>query len=183
MALNANSVLKIDTGHYFTAPVSTALPTDLTAPEAAWIELGHTSIEDIMAASSEGGEATVLGTLQNRQLRTTYSTRTESFDIQLQQFDADSLKLYFGSNMVDVNGDGSLLGVPSTPTPTQSAFLAVYYDGERTFAIYMPKAEILRGDDFQLEDTENLSSLPIRITPLIDGTNTWSYAITPVTGV
>jgi hypothetical protein len=39
------------------------------------------------SASSDGGDATVIGTLQNKSLRTTYATRTETIAITLQQFD------------------------------------------------------------------------------------------------
>lgn len=180
MARNDAATLIIDTGHYFTATVGTALPTNLLSPEVAWDEIGNTSLEDIFALSSEGGDQTVIGTLQNKSLRTKYSARTESFTINLQQFDSAALKLYYGSNMVDVNSDGKLLGVPQSPTPTTKAFLAIFIDGENHFAFYAPKAEIFRGDDAEFSNTEDVASLPLKITPLINGSNTWAFAVTPL---
>lgn len=180
MPLVDNATLVVGAGNYLTAPVGTALPTDLLNPEADWDNIGHTSLEDVFSASSEGGDQTVLGTLQNANLRTSRTARSESFTITLQQFDASGLKLYYGSNMVDVNSDGSLLGVPSNPTPTTAAFLAVFVDGENVFALYAPKAEIFRGDDMEISDTESLASLPLRITPLQYQTNKYPYAITPL---
>lgn len=180
MAQNDAATLVLDTGNFFLAAVDSALPADLAAVTTPWTKVGHTSLEDIFSMESDGGEKSVLGTLQNRSLRTTYSDRTETFKFTLQQFDADSLKLYFGSNMV-VNADGTL-GVPLVPTATQTAFLAVFVDGTNHFGLYAPKAEILRGDDFDISDTESLAGLPLAVTPLASGSNAWAYAITPLGG-
>jgi hypothetical protein len=176
--MNANATLVINSGNYFTAPVGTILPTDLTAPGAAWTNVGHTSLEDIFGLSSDGGEATVLGTLQNKSLRTTYSARTETMTFTLQQFDAAGLKLFYGSN-APVLADGTI-GVPINPVPTTAAFLVVFIDGTNEFAFYAPKAELYRGDDLELSDTESLAGLPIAVTPLVNGANTHTYQVTPL---
>ncbi|PSL04134.1 hypothetical protein CLV30_106139 [Haloactinopolyspora alba] len=178
MALNNAATLVVNDGNYLTAPEGTALPADLTAPEVDWENVGHTSLEEILALSSEGGEQTVLGTLQAKSLRTTYSPRTEAMTFTLQQFDRAALKLYFGSNAVE-NADGTL-GVPQTPQPTRCAFLAVFIDASNVFAFYAPSAEILRGDDLSVPDAESLAGLPLSVTPLVYGGNTWAYAVTPL---
>lgn len=181
MAVNDNATLVIDSGNYFTAPVGTALPVDLLAPEVAWESVGHTSLEDIFSSTSEGGDATVIGTLQKKTLRTTYSPRTETLNFTLQQFDEDALKLYYGSNLVS-NPDGTL-GIPVSPTPTVCAFLAVFVDGDNQFAFYAPKAEIYRSDDPEFSDTESLASLPLGVKPVQHNANTWAYAVTPLAAV
>jgi hypothetical protein len=173
-----DATLVVGAGNYLIAPVGTALPTNLLAPASPWEAVGHTSIEDILSISSEGGEATTIATLQNSTLRTKYSARTESMAFTLQQFDEDSLKLYYGSNMV-TNGDGTL-GVHENPTPTEVAFLAVFVDGDNHFAFYAPKAEVFRGDDLSIADTESLAGLPLSVKPLKYSTNTWTYAVTPL---
>lgn len=183
MAVNDAATLVIGAGNYFTNAVDTAIPVDLTNPEGetpAWENIGHTSLEDIFSVTSEGGEATVIGTLQNKSLRTKYSSRSETMAVVLQQFDEAALKLYYGSNMVDINADGSLMGVPTDPTPTTVAFLAVFTDGNTQFAFYAPKAEVYRGDDLSISDTESLAGLPLAVKPLQSGSNTWTYAITPL---
>lgn len=180
MAKNDAATLVVDAGNFLIAPTGTAIPTALTAPTTPWENVGHTSIDDIFGTASEGGEASNLSTLQNKTLRTKYSARTETFTFNLQQFDAASLKLYYGSNMVDVNSDGSLLGVPSNPTPTVKAFTAIFLDGANVFAFYAPKAEIFRGDDLEISNVEDLASLPIQVKPLIDGSKTWAFAVTPL---
>lgn len=178
MSLNDDATLVIGAGNYFTATTSTALPADLLAPGVSWTNVGHTSLEDIFSLSSDGGEATVLGTLQNKSLRTKYSARTETLAFTLQQFDTPALKLFYGSNAV-TTVDG-LVGPHVNPTPTTCAFLAVFVDDESVFAFYAPKAEIYRADDIEAGDTESLVGLPIGVKPLQDGSNTWTYAVTPL---
>jgi hypothetical protein len=178
VALNDNATLVIGSGNYLTAPVGTDIPEDLLVPTSPWEAVGHTSLEDIFSISSEGGEATVIGTLQNKSLRTKYSARTETMALTLQQFDVAGLKLYYGSN-APILPDGSV-GVPADPTPTVAAFLAVFVDGENHFAFYAPKAEIYRADDVSFGDTESLAGQPRGVKPMTNGTNTWTYSITPL---
>ncbi|QPB09844.1 major tail protein [Streptomyces phage Sentinel] len=178
MALNDNATLVIGSGNYLTAPVGTDIPEDLLVPTSPWEAVGHTSLEDIFSISSEGGEATTIGSLQNKSLRTKYSARTETMAFTLQQFDIKGLKLYYGSN-APILPDGSV-GVPADPTPTVAAFLAVFVDGENHFAFYAPKAEIYRSDDVSFGDTESLAGLPIGVKPMAFGSNTWTYSITPL---
>jgi hypothetical protein len=180
MALDSNATLIVNTGHFYTAAVGTALPADLLAPGVAWTEIGHTSLEDIFGVTSEGGEATVIGTLQAGTLRQRFASRSELFTFTLQQFDEDSLKLYFGANAT--TGTNGELQVPNAPDPTDAAFLAVFQDGTNEFAFYAPKAEIFRNDDMALSDTESLAGLPLGVRPLVYNTNTWAYAVTPLGG-
>lgn len=178
VALNDDATLVIGAGNYLTSPVGTALPADLLAPVTPWENVGHTSLEDILAISSEGGDATVLATLQNKTLRTKYSARSETLAFTLQQFDEAGLKLFYGSNMV-TNLDGTL-GVPTDPTPTVAAFIGIFLDGANVFAFYAPKAEIYRADDLSIADTESLAGLPLGVKPLQYLTNSWTYAVTPL---
>ena len=179
MTLSANATLKIDSGNYFLAPVGTAAPADLLNPGAGWTNVGHTSLDSILSLASDGGEATVLGTLQAKSLRTSYSQRTEKMKFTLQQFDKDSLKLYFGANM-KATADARFYGVPQSPQPTQAAFLVVFVDGQNVFAFYAPKAEVMRADDMELADTESLAGLPLNVTPMTYNANDWAWAVTPL---
>lgn len=177
MSLNDNATLVIGAGNYFTAPVDTPLPTDLKAPGAAWTNVGHTSIEEIFKMSSDGGEKTILSTLQADSLRTVYSKRTDAMGITVQQFDVASLKLYYGSNAT-IGAQGEVQ-VPTKPQTTKAAWLSVFLDGTNVFAFYAPKAEIFRGDDIAVAK-DALSGLPLSITPVISGTNAFAYSVTPL---
>lgn len=182
MALIDNATLLINAGNYFTAPVGTPCPTDLTQPDPAWDNVGHTDLEEVLTITSEGGEQTVIGTLQNKNLRVRIAPRSETISVALEQFDIGALKLYYGSNAVTVE-EGRLLGVPQSPAPTERAFLAVFIDGEKAFAVYAPKASIFRGSDLEISDTESLAKLPLAVTPLVHGSNAWAYAVTPLQDV
>ncbi|MFY1620040.1 hypothetical protein [Micromonospora sp. WMMD736] len=182
MAKNDNATLVVGSGNFFTAPVGTPMPASLdVAPAGPWEAVGHTSLEDIFSFSSEGGDATTLGTLQSKSLRTTYAPRTESFALTVNQFDRKSLRLYYGAN-APLLPDGTL-GIPQSPEPTECAFLAIFVDGGNSFGLYTPRSEIFRGDDVAVADAESLVGLPLNIKPLIYSTNEWTYAITPLGGV
>lgn len=184
MAINDNATLVIGAGNYFIGEVGEALPADLLNPGGVdpevttWENIGHTSLEDILSIASEGGEATIIGSLQNKTLRTKYSPRTETMAVVLQQFDEAGLRLYYGDNM-EVLTEGAL-GVPTEPEPTRAAFLAVFTDGDKTFAFYAPLAEIFRNEDLELADTESMAGLPLGVKPLPYQSNKWAYAVTPL---
>ena len=186
MAIKDGATLVINTGNYFMAEVGTAAPADLLQPGAEWENVGHTSLEDILALTSEGGEATTLGTLQAPQLRMAYSNRSETMRVVLQQFDGPSLKLFFGSNMKATAEDARFHGVPSKPNATKAAFMAIYIDGANVFALWAPSVEVLRGDDFEISDTESLVGLPLDIKPMFytpsgsQTANAWTWALTPI---
>ncbi|MFF3017115.1 hypothetical protein [Streptomyces sp. NPDC057939] len=180
MALNDDATLVVGSGNYLIAPVGTAAPDNLLVPTSPWQNVGHTSLEDVFGITSEGGEATTIGTLQNKSLRTKYSARTETMTFTLQQFDTPALRLYFGAN-APLLPDGSV-GVPADPKPTQSAFLAIFIDGENHFSFFAPKAEIYRADDMAIADTESLAGLPLGVKPMVHGNNAWTYAVTPLGG-
>ena len=177
MALDNSAVLKVGTGDFYTAPIGSALPADLLTPGVAWEHMGHTSLDDILNSASEGGETTTLGSLQNRNLRQSVASRTESYNINLLQFDPEALKLYYGSN-TEVTGDGHVR-IPQDPVPSELAWLFVFRDGERVGAIYAPKASFIRGDDFSISDTESLSRLNLRVTPLVHEGNNYSVEFVP----
>ncbi|MGV9312589.1 phage tail tube protein [Streptomyces sp. NPDC003691] len=181
MPINDSATLVVGSGNYLTAPVGTPMPADLLTPTSPWQAVGHTSLEDVFGITSEGGEATTIGSLQNNSLRTKYSARVETMTFTLQQFDTAALRLYFGANS-PILPDGSV-GVPTTPEPTQSAFLAIFVDGENFFAFYAPRSEIYRADDMAIADTESLAGLPLGVKPMAYGSNPWTYAITPLGGV
>ena len=96
----------------------------------------------------------------------------------LQQFDTKGLRLFYGSNAPTLSN--GLVGVPADPQPTVCAFLAVFVDGDNHFGIYAPKAEIYRADDLSLSDTETLAGLPLGVKPMVLGSNSWTYAVTPL---
>lgn len=180
MALSDTATLLINGGNFYTAAAGTAAPSSLASvPSAPWVNVGHTSIDDVLAFNTDGGEATSIGTLQKRVLRTSYSTRVETLNFTLQQWDSASLKLYFGSNLSQVSTT-IWWSVPDSPAITTNAFLAIFVDGSTSFGIYAPSAELYRGDDLEFA-VDELSGLPISVKPINYLTNTFRYQVTPLT--
>lgn len=180
MALLDSATLLVSGGNYYTAAAGTAAPTDLTvAPAVDWSNFGHTDLEEVIAFTTEGGEATSLGTLQKRTLRTSYTNRVDMLTLNLQQWDEESLKLYFGSNMAELSVGSPWLTVPDAPDITTQAFLGIITDGTKRFGLYAPSAEFYRGDDIEM-GVDDFAGLPIQIKPLNYLTNTWKLAIYPL---
>lgn len=167
MTTNDAATLKVGIARFYTAVVGTARPSTvatLKAPPVAWTEVGNTSLENILALSSEGGAVTTLSSLQNKSLRQSVEARVESVNLNLLEWTADSLKLYYGSNSV-VASDGAV-EIPSEPVPTEKAFLAVLQDGNNVGGFYCEKSSIFRADDIAIADTNTLAQLPIKVTAL-----------------
>lgn len=167
MATNDAATLKVGTAHFYTAPTGTVRPTTvatLKAPPVAWVEMGNTSLDNIVALTSEGGAVTTLGSLQNKSLRQTVEARVESFGIQLLEWSEASLSLYYGANSV-IAADGAV-EIPSEPVPTEAAFLVVLHDGDRVAGFYAEKSSLFRSDDIAIADANSLAQLPIKVTAL-----------------
>ena len=164
--LNDAAVAIISTAKFYVAAVNAAVPTNYLAPTAGtWTNFGHTSLENILALSSEGGDVTVLGTLQSPQFRTKVAPRTDSFGLVSNQFDEDHYKMYFGSNMVQ-DTTTKLWSVPNAPTAVEKSFLAVFEAGDYAFAIHSKRAEFKRNEDLSLDSTDAIAGIPIQVTPL-----------------
>lgn len=177
MPMNDSAVLKVGNGHFYTGEVGTERPADLLSLDAEWSHMGHTSLEDILSANVEGGDTTQLGSLQKRNLKTSVSGRTESFTINLLQFDDDSLTLYYGANS-NVTSDGDI-EIPETPVAEERAWLFLFFDGERVGGLYAPRASFISAEAFSISDTESLSNLPLSVTPLQHGENAAPYRFIP----
>lgn len=168
MALDQSKVLKISRADYYTAEVGTEAPADLsfdpTTPPAGWEHAGHSSIEDILTSSTEGGETTTLGSIQNASLRQSTTAAIRSFQVNFLQWDTATLKLYYGGNAT-VGADGSV-DVPETPLPSEVAWLAVLRDGNSFGGFYAERASAIAADDVELSDADSLAQLPVNFTPL-----------------
>lgn len=179
MALTDAAVAIIGTGVFYTATVATAAPANYLAPGVGWTHMGHTSIENILALQSEGGDVTTLGTLQAEVFRSTTTPRVDSFAIISNQWDLEVLKMYFGSNATQ-DATTKLLAVPSAPVATEKAFLAVFTAGAYNFAIHAAKVEIKRGDDLDISERNTIAGVPLLITPVSNAGSTSYWGITPL---
>lgn len=174
MAINNDAVVKISTAHFYTSEVGAPVPTD-GVPTAAFDEMGHTSLTDILNIAFEGGEVTTLGSLQNTSLRTARSPKTATVAMNLLQWDDPGKKLWLGSNAL--TDSAGRLGPAQNPEPTVKQIWIVIEDGNNFFDLVFPKSEILGSGDLSLADTESLAALPLAVTPLQLDSNTAPYYI------
>jgi hypothetical protein len=172
VALLDDAVLIPGTGEMWTAPANTAMPTTLTAPEAPWANLGHTSREDGLTITRDGGDSEVIGTWQNPSLRERREPTTFAITAYAHQVDNEVLSMYFGPGDTTVAGQ---FGVTSAVATVERAMYIRIIDGTNEAGLYIPRVSISSEDDVEV-DVEGFLAFPIRMTVLqVTGSNlmTW----------
>mgnify|MGYP003574931792 CR=1 FL=1 len=180
MASPENTTLKVANAKFYTAVVGTSRPNTVVlekAPPVAWVNVGNTSLDNIMSLTSEGGAVSTLASLQNKSLRQSVEPRIESLNINLLDWTKESLKLYYGKNAT-VLADGAV-EIPSEPVPSELAFFAVLEDGIDITTFYCEKASIFRADDIAIADTNSMAQLPLKVTALNATGKTSAMTVTP----
>lgn len=145
MAFNDDATLIATYGTLFYAPVGTLLPkdgakgfklnsdtipaldnTDGSDPKKVWTNLGHTSADNKISFSFDGGDATSHNSWARKNLRTTYADSTCTITAKSLQLDANTLKLIY--NGADEDGG---VGVDITKKPQSlSLFLLAQEDSD-----------------------------------------------------
>jgi hypothetical protein len=165
MSLDSGVVIVPGVGHFYTRAVSGAYPTDPADPTASgWVEVGHTSRENPMQVSRDGGDQTILGSWQNPTLRTSTDTVTTSLAFTLLQYDNENMALYYGSNS-EVDGGTGRLKVAKSPSPTEAALFVRIIDGTKEQYRYYEKVSIIAADAEEF-DVESLAGMPVAATIL-----------------
>lgn len=172
MSYNDESVFTAATGYIYTAPVGTPSPTpeeiasfdpdEFETLASAWVNLGHTSDEDLPEFGFEGGEKETRSTWQKKNLReVSTETPVDYITMKAQQFDPETLALYYGSNASTTPG---VFGVSRSDAPSiERAFLLVLVDGENKIGFTATKSSIRRDESIGLA-TDGFATLPLRAT-------------------
>lgn len=172
MALTDSAVLIPGTGEMWIAPAETAMPLDPAAPTTPWENLGHTSREDGLTITRDGGDEEVLGTWQNPSLRVRRDPTNFAITAYLHQVDNSVLEMYFGPGDVSV---ADQFGVTSSVAAIDRALFVRIIDGANTASLYVPRVSITSEDDVEV-DVEGFLAFPCRMTVLqVTGSNlmTW----------
>ncbi|MDU6694318.1 MAG: hypothetical protein E6451_10980 [Enterococcus faecalis] len=192
MAIIDSKSLVVDGMHFFTAEVDTVVSdadlktiakgvqTDGAITLSKWEDLGHTSLDAPLKLTTEGGEVTTLGSLQNHALRTRTSDKIRSLEIDSVQFDEETIKMFLGANTLK---EANLLWEQTKATPVQKAFLGVAVDGDGLFVIHGPKVDITANGDLDASNAEELAKLPLKFTFLKSDKAKGAFAITPVLSI
>jgi hypothetical protein len=175
MALEDKKTLVVGEMHFFTAdehtkpPTVTAYKQDSTPGKttalAGWENLGHTQMENPLKITVSGGEVTVKGSLQKHALRTATSDRNFAIEVSLHQFDKNTIKKWMGKNAVE---DTGLVYAKPKPQPWRVALLGICEDEGNVFMIHAGSVDIAPNGDFDVQNTEDLVALPVKLTVLTD---------------
>ena len=171
MALADDKTLIVATAQIYTAPVDTKSPTvanyktNKTTALTGWTNIGHTSAENPFKITKGGGDVSTKGSLQKKKLRTSISDVSYSLEISLEQFDAPSIKRYLGANAVTVDG---ITYAKSKPTAEHCALLIVIEDEGNICLIHAGKCDIVANGDLDVNNVEDLVSLPVKFEILED---------------
>lgn len=172
MALIDSAVLIPGTGEIYVAPAETVMPASLTAPAAPWENIGHTSREDGLTITRDGGDSETIGTWQNPVLRERRDPTTFAITAFLHQVTNEVLEMYFGPGDETV---ADQFGVTSSTATVERALYVRIIDGTNEAGLYVPKVSISSEDDVEV-DVEGFLAFPIRATVLqVTGSNlmTW----------
>lgn len=172
MAMLDQAVILPGTGYMYLAPAETSAPSNLTEPEAPWDNLGHTSREDGLTITRDGGDSEVVGTWQNPSLRERREPSTFAITAYLHQVDNNVLSLYFGGG--DTSEPG-VFGVTSVTGTVDKALYVRIVDGDNAVSLYVPRVSVAAEDDVEV-DVEGFLSFPIRATVLqVTGSNLMEF--------
>ncbi|GAB7185930.1 phage tail fiber protein [Kitasatospora sp. Ki12] len=165
MALSDASVIVPAGGYIFTAAPDEPKPTAITDPlnpGAKWVNVGHTSLDDLPEFGRDGDDPEVKGSWQNAKLRATNPSVTYSVTLKSIQADAETYKLYFGAGAEAVQADGSFR-IPANPVPQTRALLIVLVDGKRFLPLWHPRVSLLGSDAVGLSN-DDFVAFPIKGT-------------------
>jgi hypothetical protein len=172
LPITDSAVIIPGTGFMYIAPAETAQPASLTAPAAPWENLGHTSREDGLTITRDGGDSEVLGTWQNTSLRERRDPTNFAITAFLHQVDNNVLELYFGPGDIATAGE---FGVTTTTGTTAKALFVRIVDGTNEVGLYVPRVSIAAEDDVEV-DVENFLAFPVRCTVLqVTGSNLMTF--------
>lgn len=165
MSLDDDAVRIAKEGHWYIAPVGTPRPTNLTAPESPWAEVGHTSQDSPMTVTRDGGDVTKKGSWQKAGLRADVADVTYAVEFALLQQDAVSLGLYYGGGTTD---SGWFI-VPTQPVATDTALFCRIVDGATEWPQHWPHVAIIGSDNAE-EAIDEFTKLPVTATILTPDT-------------
>lgn len=111
MSVDANALVLPGKYTVFSADVGTAPPADITAIDpntsttyTGWDCWGHTSRDNTVALTKDGGDATSVGTALNDAVRTSYAPVSLGATINALQMDYTTLSLAFPGGVVETGG-------------------------------------------------------------------------------
>lgn len=149
MGLNAGSVIIPGKGTVFVGPPNAAPLNKSTLDPAdpstflGWECLGHTSRDNAVSLSKEGGDATNLGSWIDPNLVSNRDAVSWGFTVNSLQVDGTTLLLAFPNGRITTSG---LFVVPSDGGAIERAIYILCIDGIKRMGIMSPRSSISLGE-------------------------------------
>jgi len=171
--LDCNEVRVGLTGHLWTAPVGTAMPTDVTTPmPTPWVDLGYTT-EDGLSMSVDTNREDFNVWQSNSPCRSVVTSQTYTSTFTLVQRNAETLKLAFGGGEVTSSGVGVVKYTPPPAGLAERAFVYEVIDGPITDRWLMYKGNPALTGDISFVKSD-MTGYEIEITHLDTTDGVWS---------
>lgn len=183
MSADATKLVIPGHGTVFHAPVNTAPPATPLNPAtgfnlqadgpAPWKNLGHTSKQNTIAFTKEGGEKESIDTFLADAVRVTTGSTSWGFTVAALQFDEDNLDLAFNGEFDAATGGYTV----ATPAPINAAIFLYFKDTTGALGFWLPNVEISLGDApsvdtasfFELPLSGSILSAPNAVIPAVEG--------------
>lgn len=168
MSVDATKLVIPGHGTVFHAPKNTPPPaTPLAAfnlqtdGPTPWLNLGHTSKQNTIAFTKEGGERESIDTFLADAVRTTTSSTSWGVTAAALQFDQDNLDMAFNGDFNPATGGY----IVATPAPIEAALFLYFQDTTGAVGFWLPNCEVALGDAPSV-DTAQFLELPLSVSIL-----------------
>ena len=165
--MNAANVIIPGRGAIFTAAPLTDAPAykSMTPdmPGTGWTSLGHTSKDNAVALSKDGGDVTQFDSWWTAAIAVIYGANSWKINVNALQIDAGVLDLAFNGT---VDTDGGYI-VPAAVEAVDKALFVLAIQGDKRMGLYLPKVSITLGDAPSFDPTK-LFEIPLTAAVLAD---------------
>jgi hypothetical protein len=162
-APDASNVIVPGKGAIFIAEPGATPPdyktiTPLT-PTDGWVCLGHTSVENNVELSKDGGDSTSYDSWWEPGIEVMYASTTWTLTVGALEVTKANFDLAFNGEAEEATTNGGYL-VPSAIQATKKAVFVIAVQGEKRLGLYLPQVSISLGDAPTF-DNESLFEIPL----------------------
>lgn len=151
MAIDGSEVRVAGAGHVYVAPAGTALPTDLSALDSKYVDLGYVTEDGV--SFSFGREVEDLNAWQGDKIRTLSTKEPASVSFALMQTNSTILTVAYGGGTVSESTDKKTFTFtpPKSGTNTERILVIEFSDGaDITYRYVIPRSQIEGNVDYTL---------------------------------
>lgn len=138
---DASEVVVGANGRVLVAPAGTALPTNMAAPNAAFIEVGYVSEDGV--TFTDGQDREDIGAWQSfYPIRKVVTGKNSGVEFVMRQWNEHTVKLAFGGGTISRTGGVSTYTPPEPGDLDERAMIVEWEDGDDTYRLVFPRGEV-----------------------------------------